>query len=119
MQERFFEILGWAVKSLWMSCLGLFWVMGPSIAAFTVGTLLAPYTGWSIETVKMASINAFIIWMSVHTMVFLFDHYVSFKIRKGIEAYHEEFNALKNKYKRLTGQDGTHETITSIKEKLS
>lgn len=108
----------WAIKMLTRSFLGVLWLLGPSLIVYNIGMAFMPYTGWTVEMVRMASTNAFVIWVSVQVLFILFDRYMNTKIREGIEAYHTEYIELKKRWAKITGQAGDLETIKSLREKM-
>jgi hypothetical protein len=107
-----------ALKLLAKIAVGITWLLTPSAMVFTVGFLVGPYMNWTTDMIYLASTNAFILWAAIQITFLGCLRHMRHKIRADIEAYHDEFVALRY----WTAEPGSPktdlDTLKSLKQKL-
>lgn len=108
----------WISKLLMKLLFGLIWLVIPSVIMLTVGLLVGPHVGWPAPLVYMAAVNAIILWPSMQLTCLVFERHMRRTVKNAIEAYHDEFVALRYWVNNGTGGITDLETLKSLKNKL-
>jgi hypothetical protein len=107
------------VVNLWAKiATGTVWLVMPSTVMLIVGLLAGPSMGWSMNMVYLSCTTAFITWVTAQITFLGCLRHIRRIIRADIEAYHDEFVALRYWTTEPGSPKTDLNTLKSLKQKL-